>query len=343
MQQLFLAPASQANLHTIARGIELELVGQESTGVDLEVLRGALDAAGRLRCWAMGEASRHVFKEMRPGDLVLFATRGTGAFNYTGEVAHTLESATLGMRLWTFTPGQPWDLIYFLKNVAQIHIDKRKLLTALGFGKNDPLAGVRHVKPDRLAKVLGRDGSLSDFLEDLGGRGVAIPMSESRGVGETKELPTFEKPSWLLPLIANVSALRKDPDHKERAHESLVEDLYKLLGYTPYEHIKHRQGWIDISIDGPRGRLVVTEVKRDWSLSHDDHRVVSQAFGYALQAGARYVVVTNGDYYALYDRERGLSLDTHFLGDLRITRLTSEGLGLIERLRKERVLGTGTV
>jgi len=335
-----LAPASQANLHTITPGVELALVEQESTSVDLEKLRGALDAAGRLHCWAMGEGSRHVYEEMRPGDLVLLAVKGSGAFTYVGEVAHVLESATLGTRLWRFTPGKPWELIYFLKNIRRIHIGKRKLLAALGFKRNDPLAGVRRVKPERLERVLSQHGSLRAFLENVSGRGAAMLVSESPSVGDTR-LRSFDTPSWLHPLIADIGALRRDPNHKERAHESLVEDLYKLLGYTPHEDIKYRQGWIDISIEGQQGPVIVTEVKREWSLSHDDDRAVNQAFGYALQAGARYVVVTNGDYYALYDRERGLSLAMNFLGDLRVTNLTSEGLGLIERLRKEVVFGTG--
>ncbi len=144
-------------------------------------------------------------------------------------------------------------------------------------------------------------------------------------------------------VIADINALRNDPDHKERAHESLVESFYKLLGYSPHEDIKYQQGRIDISIKGAQGPVLVTEVKREWGLSRKDEKILKQAFGYALQAGARYVVITNGDYYSVFDRVRGLSFTESFVGEFRITALTSGGVDVIDGLRRERVLASGTV
>ena len=45
----------------------------------------------------------------------------------------------------------------------------------------------------------------------------------------TSQAP-FIRPTWILPLIEDIKALKKDTDHQERAHESLVETFYELLG-----------------------------------------------------------------------------------------------------------------
>ena len=50
-------------------------------------------------------------------------------------------------------------------------------------------------------------------------------------------------------------------------------------------------------------------------MSATNEKVVSQAYEYAIFEGAQFVVVTNGDYYGVFDRERGLSVTENFVGD----------------------------
>ena len=80
------------------------------------------------------------------------------------------------------------------------------------------------------------------------------------------------------------------------------------------------------------------EVKRDWDLTHEDTDTVRQAFNYALESGARYVIITNGDYYAFYDRTHGLSYCAHFVGEFRLSRLRELDMPLIEALIKPNLL-----
>lgn len=147
----------------------------------------------------------------------------------------------------------------------------------------------------------------------------------------------FERPQWLMSLIDNIEMLKRDLEHKERAHESLVESFYELLGFAKYQDIKHRQGRIDISIEHKGKVLIVNEVKKDWHLSYKDNKVLMQAYNYALISGARYVILTNGDYYAIYDRIKGSSYDTQFVGDFRLSKLTKDHAILIDRLKKESI------
>ena len=67
------------------------------------------------------------------------------------------------------------------------------------------------------------------------------------GISSPEEQPEkFEIPKWLSSLVSEIDVLKKDNAHKERAHESLVEKFFELLGYNRFEDIKHRQGRIDI-------------------------------------------------------------------------------------------------
>jgi hypothetical protein len=51
----------------------------------------------------------------------------------------------------------------------------------------------------------------------------------------------------------------------------------------------------------------------------------------------RYVLVTNGDTYILFDRFKGLSWESNLLGEFQLTALQQEDLALIERLRPARL------
>ena len=146
---------------------------------------------------------------------------------------------------------------------------------------------------------------------------------------------SFEKPDWLINLIDDIEILQKDKEHKERAHESLVEKFYELLGYARFIDIKHRQGRIDISIEHQGKIILVNEVKKDWNLSYKDKAVIIQAYNYSLESGARFVIVTNGDYYAIFDKDKGRSYESHFVGDFQLSKLKKDSLKLIDFLKKD--------
>lgn len=142
-------------------------------------------------------------------------------------------------------------------------------------------------------------------------------------------------PKWLVSLAQRVRELRVDLCHKERAHESLVEMFYEGLGYGRFSDIRHRQGRIDICIMKDNKVEIVTEVKRDWGLTKDNTKVLRQAYGYALETGARFVVITNGDYYAVFDRRKGDSYESQFVGELKLTDFHKEYLEIINIIKKD--------
>ena len=63
--------------------------------------------------------------------------------------------------------------------------------------------------------------------------------------------------------------------------------------------------------------------------------VREQAYRYAHSIGVRYVILTNGETYVIYDRLKGLSWDSNVLGEFRLTSLQDEDLMFIDRLRPQ--------
>lgn len=169
-----------------------------------------------------------------------------------------------------------------------------------------------------------------------------VPVYIRRLLGEPPPPPVgppeYLRPDWLVSVIQSVEALRSDSKHQERAHESLVEDFFCALGHAKHRAIKYRQGRVDITICAEDTPILLVEVKRDWDLGLQKSRgEILQAYGYALDQGVRYVLLTNGDYYLLFDRLKGLSIESNAVGEFQLTALEEADLGTIDRLKPERL------
>ena len=142
------------------------------------------------------------------------------------------------------------------------------------------------------------------------------------------------RPPQFKAVIEMIALLRKERNHMERAHESLVEDFFVALGYRKHQDIKYRQGRVDIRLELNGRTILIAEVKADWDISSSNDRgAIKQAYGYALEHGVRYVIVTNGDTYVLFDRLKGLSWEDNMLGEFQLSALQQDDLAIIERLQ----------
>lgn len=175
---------------------------------------------------------------------------------------------------------------------------------------------------------------LPDYIKRILGE---KPLEED--IQEETPQPTI--PDFLSQLVNHINELKKDPSHQERAHESLVEDFLVLLGYQKHLDIKYRQSRIDLTIWNNENPLLVLEVKRDWNLNWETHALaLRQAYGYSYDKGIRYILITNGDYYAFFDRVKGLSYDKNLVGEFQLTSLQSEDIELINKLKKDNLTRT---
>jgi len=168
-----------------------------------------------------------------------------------------------------------------------------------------------------------------------------LPPYIARLLGLTTQIKSgiaIIRPAFLESVIQTIETLRKEPGHAERAHESLVEDFFVALGHRKHKDIKYRQGRVDIALEKGDRTILVVEVKPGWDLSrYNGTSAIKQAYGYAHDQGVRYVLVTNGDTYILFDRLKGLSWESNLLGEFRLTALQEEDLALVERLRPQRM------
>ncbi|MCP3993469.1 MAG: hypothetical protein GY722_00175 [bacterium] len=167
------------------------------------------------------------------------------------------------------------------------------------------------------------------ILRALGERRGAVTATVATAPPAVK----FEAPGWLGPVVRAIEALKADSGHQERAHESLVEEFLVALGYRKHEDIKYRQGRIDVALYDGDQPTVAFEVKRDWQLSSRNREVREQVYRYALEQGIRFAAITNGDYYLIYDRMKGLSYDSQLVGEFKLSALQEADLRVIDNLR----------
>lgn len=135
-------------------------------------------------------------------------------------------------------------------------------------------------------------------------------------------------------MLGQIRTLHRDSGHQERDHEDLVASFFVALDYKRTEDIRFRRGRVDIGISDGDQALITIEAKADWSLSAQNKDYISQAFNYSLETGTRWVIVTNGDRYLLFDRDQGRTYDEHLPADFQLTSLAGGDLEKIESLRK---------
>ncbi len=188
---------------------------------------------------------------------------------------------------------------------------------------------------EKLWKPYGTTGVLEQDVPDYIERLLNMPISEKPKPDE------LIQPDFLKTVIDHIANLKKDAAHKERAHESIVEDFLCSLGYEKHKHIKYRQGRLDISINDDDQTVLLFEVKKDWQIDYETHiGDVKQAYFYSLEYGVRFIILTNGDYYALFDRLKGLSIESNLVGYFQLSQLKHEDLKIIDRLKKNNLFKT---
>ncbi len=237
---------------------------------------------------------------------------------------------------------RPYPLVFFLHSPKKtIQTDKGFFQSAFELERNQHwLVGQRWFSDDQVRSAMERTEkkSVEEFL-GLAPSGAPATLSS---ITDTLSRPAKPKemerlrPGWLLPVIEQVEHLRADQTHLEREHEDTVTHLFEKLGYSRGHEIKFQRGRVDITIveAGSSSVGIVIEVKRDWSLSKKNIRYVKQAHNYALELGAPWVILTNGNRYIVYDRRRGLSVEDQFHSEFELTNLSPQGLQSLSCLAK---------
>jgi hypothetical protein len=357
---LYILPGSYENLVvTIFKSVPFSQLEQALSAHVINQIRQKLGEQ-MPRCWAFSRETIGNYNQMQENDVVLFKENHTDSFSIRGSVADKVQSAALGKILWPIVGDKPWEFIFFIKDTKQVSIPFSRLCAELEYDENFWMAGAKRVSTERLNKAIRKHGTFTNFLSFL--EGVSVPQQPAKTtiIRRTKTPPTIPTPqkivqsnstlqttspapaNWLHSFLPGIPKIRErilklqdDQGHQERDHESLVEEFLVFLGYKISEDFNYRRGRIDICIQRNGNPHVIIEVKRDWPLCRDSKEVVRQAFHYALEHGARYVIITNGDYYALFDQQRGLSYDDKFVLEFTISKLEPSEFNLMAQIRKE--------
>jgi|GEM_PF-1247480 len=156
------------------------------------------------------------------------------------------------------------------------------------------------------------------------------------GISLPPEPPDPPSPPVLPPipeaesLLARIRALN---GLAERNHERVVEDLLTRLGFD-VSRIVFQRGRIDVCIVGPDNKAAaVFEVKTSIQNSAQHAEARRQGFDYANQSKARFVILTDGDRYEVYDRRKGLDYDEMFAGKFQLTAFRETDSAALDLIR----------
>jgi hypothetical protein len=241
---------------------------------------------------------------------------------YCGRVAQIIpdKKGSIGDIVgWGRNFTKPWENVTILKELRTFPTNEKINLFVKGYDSS----------------FYELRGETEKFFFELLGKNLTLSHAITSTVHESR----IYTPDWLKSLISDIQCAREDPKHSERVHESIVEKFFEALGYERIKEIKFQVGRIDITISVEGSPLIVIEVKKYWNLNiHKDSDAVEQAYKYAQKNGAKYVIVSNGDYYAIYNRDMGRSYVNNLQGEFTLTKLTENDIQLVDTLRRENIL-----
>lgn len=162
---VWFAPATPENVKTsIDNTVPWECIERYLTKAEVRHLRNESNADG-VHCWAMTKGRKSLFDTMEVGDEVLITPRGEGLFTRYGQVYLKTTNAPFGIEVWPDAGKDPWEHVFFLRNIHKVKLDKRDVLREAGY--NDPkdmLYGIRAIKDEHLKMFLKGSSSLSQKL-----------------------------------------------------------------------------------------------------------------------------------------------------------------------------------
>jgi Type I restriction enzyme R protein N terminus (HSDR_N) len=240
---------------------------------------------------------------------------------------------------------RPYPYVYFLKNpVRPRDRNKQFFLKAFGATRTPHFFDAQKYLDDQAcaeAMRRARVDSLEAFLGLPPGPPDAHPQPQRVSEPSRSPLPAsppppsmVDPPAELRPVIAAVERLWERPHSLEREHEHAVALFLEALGYRSAEEIRFQHSDVDILLVEEGSPRAVIEVKADRALVATQRAVVGQALGYAWQQGVPYVIISNGNYYAVFDRRSGLSQAEAMVGEFSLLSLDPSALATIEKLRK---------
>jgi hypothetical protein len=165
MSNLILFPATRENLFTsVIKSVSLGYAGEYLTPQTFAQLEQVVGEKGKFYWWAVTKERKSIFHKAQANDDVLFAENGSGLFSLWTKIIYKLHSSPFGNHLWTISSKLPWEYIFILRESKGISVNKKSLLTKLGFAADFWLPGAVMVNQDNYVKALKQVGGLSQLI-----------------------------------------------------------------------------------------------------------------------------------------------------------------------------------
>lgn len=164
---LYILPGSYKNLAaTIFKSVPFSQLELALAAPVINLIRQKLGDQ-MPRCWAFSRETIGNYKQMQENDVVLFKENQTDSFSISGSVADKVQSAALGKILWPVAGDNPWEFIFFIKDIKQVSIPFSKLCVELEYEENFWMAGAKRVSTERLNKAVRKFGTFNNFINCL--------------------------------------------------------------------------------------------------------------------------------------------------------------------------------
>ncbi len=313
-----------ANQHkTLARSVLLDSLISELSNASLETALNELKPIREVFLWDVGKLGS---KHLDQGAILVVIC---GKNVYYGEILTLLydEEGKIGDIVgWYKQFGAPWRNPVLLRNVRMIEVHLEET--------EDLLSEYDHTYVNKVYVLSG--GEASTYLNTLGAKDSINKLSEKVTIDPVKEqTPTI--PQGLQELINSIERLKKQDSHKERANEHLVADFLKYLGYKEFSDFNYQVGRMDLVLKVENIVIMTIEVKKSWAFGENIRtKAIEQAYGYSQKVGSRFVTITNGDNYEIFDRKQGLSYKDQKWYSFTLSRLTDEALSFLENNLRRR-------
>jgi len=213
--------------------------------------------------------------------------------------------AQMGMQ--TITRGEKWDNAK--QRLIRIYLDlpaQRRL--------GEPIDAILR---GELARLNGDDGGLT-----------ATMQARSSGTGQAIKMPAA--------YVSHVGELRDRGEEEKR--QLVAQFFHEVLGYRR-SRVRSEHEHNDVRVHDRRGApWLVVEVKARLDTQRDLRIARRQGFDYAHRHGMRYVVISDGDLYEIYDRyaSQRLRYDEMRQGAFRISALRLRDSDLLSVLATEK-------
>src|SRR3989344_4435783 len=150
----FLAPRSGEKSYenyqsTIRYGVPLDRIAPFLTQEEISTVT----AEDIIYVWGNRKGKQREWREMENGDLIIFYAHGK--LIMTGEAYLKKHSPELALALWPRDKkGNPWEFVFFIKNVKYISVPIEIFNEAVGYKTNKVVMGFTLLQQFRIDKVV---------------------------------------------------------------------------------------------------------------------------------------------------------------------------------------------